>query len=113
MIEMGPVQVWMAEGGVPPKEIDNAMTWAFGEGWRFMLSANDLRIKWNEKHKDIFGEVGQDKKLSIFFWCVGKAYMEANFDHGKKSTFTQAVKKRDRRIFSIPGLIRGLGKGGF
>lgn len=110
MLEMGPAQVWMSDGGVPPEELENAMNWAFGQDWQGHKLADSLRLAWNLKHGNIF-IADENSKISIFFWSIGKAYMEANFDQGKKSSFTEATRKR--KIFSIPGLIRGLGKGGF
>lgn len=108
--DIGPAQVWMAEGGVPGHELANCMEWAFGEGWRFAIAVQDLARLWNEKHSDLFKVNPRRDKISIFFWSVGKAYMEINFEGGKKSSFTHA--RRKRKIYSISGLLRGRGKGG-
>ena len=99
----------MSMGGVPPYELQNCLNWAFGEGYQFVENIGKLRELWNEKHKNLF-KIREPDDPDMAFMCIGKAYMEQNFDGGKKTMFSTGLRKR--KIFSIPGIAAGKGKGG-
>ena len=85
-----------SDSGVPPEEHENCMRWAFGKLLDEEMSLGTAAILWNERHGDLFVvDISQDK-IKKFLWCVGRAYLETNFNvtkeegrlilHSKKSS---------------------------
>jgi hypothetical protein len=74
MIEWGDRLLYLA--GVPPEKITECLDWAFGK-IDPAESMDELRKRWNAKHKDIF-VVDEKDHPKAFIWSVGKAYVLHN-----------------------------------
>jgi len=74
MIEWGDRALYLA--GVPPEKLEECIEWAFGKVDP-SESLDDLRKRWNAKHKDIF-VVSIDDNPKAFIWSIGKAYVLHN-----------------------------------
>jgi hypothetical protein len=74
MIEWGERLLYLA--GVPPEKFEECLAWAFGS-IDPNESIDELRQRWNSKHKDIF-TVSKEDSPRAFVWSIGKAYMIHN-----------------------------------
>jgi len=62
------------KAGVPPKEVDECMRWAFGDDV-FSLSIAESWKRWNKRHGDIFVLHSCDGVYESLY-RIGRAYLQ-------------------------------------
>ena len=74
LISFYPYETYLYQIGVPEKEFDNCMSWAFGENWITEDTRNAADL-WNQRHSDIF-KMSRSDSVEFSIMKIGKAYLD-------------------------------------